>query len=139
MPSGTKFWCKVGIIEKYVLISLIIFSVLYLLFLIFSILIHKKCFFKLNYKNGESILYKNLIVIHSIRSIIIFIFVGLSLYLCPYTFFANPSKKILFDESWAENNPEINELEKNWKNNKAKHYFNIPIQFLLFFLLLELA
>ena len=142
LPSSTKFWCKVGIIQKYVLICLIIFSVLYLLFLIFSILIHKKCFFKLNYKNGESILYKNLIVIHSISSIIIFIFVGLSLFLLSYTFFvslANPGKKILFDESWAEKNPEINELEKNWKNNKTKHYFNIPIQFLLFFLLLQLA
>ena len=138
LSSYTKFWCKVGIYEKSVLISLIVFLALYLLFLIISILIHKNHLFKLNYNNGESILYKNLIVINSTICIIIIIYMYLLLFLFIYTFVVSiwaPEKNIFFDESWAEKNLEINDLEKNWTNNKMKHFLNIPIQFLITYLL----
>ena len=142
IPSYTKFWCKVGIFEKYVLISLIIFSILYLLFLIFSVLIHKNRIFKLNYNNGGSILYKNLIVINSTFFIINYIYGFLFACLFIYTLVVsilNPDKNILSDKSWSEKYPEINNLENNWKNNKVKHYFNIPIQILITILVYLLA
>ena len=139
LPSYTQFWCKVGIFEKYILVSLIVFSSLYLLFLIISILIHKNCLCRLNYDNGKSILYKNLIIINTIILFAVYIFFSLSFYLFVYTFavsLVNPDKNILlFESSLADKNPQINDLENNWNDNKIKHFFNIPIQWLIFFLL----
>ena len=127
LPLFTQFWHRVGVLEKYILISLVICSALYLLFQIISIIFYKICIPKYSYKNGKSLLYYSLIIINSIFFIWFLIYLPLLFYQPFYTFFVTirePKMEIMNNITLIENNPITKDLMDDWKDNKAIHYFN---------------
>ena len=142
LASFTQFWCYLGNYQTNVLISLLIFVILFLLFIIFSILVHKNAIssLKLEYKDGKGILYNILLFTNSIFLIIFKIYVPLLCFLFIYSIYGiarSPNINSLFDLS--DTYPLIKSLENEWDKHKAKHYITFVIELIIFSLVLGLS
>ena len=134
LPSKTQFWYRVGVSEKYILISLIICSALYLLFQIISIFIHKNCNPKYSYNNGKSLLYYILIIINGIFFIWFLIYIPLLIIQSIYSIVVTagePDFKIMNNITLIENNNVTKDAIDNWNDNKIIHFINIPIKYII--------
>ena len=134
LPSKTQFWYRVGVSEKYILISLIICSALYLLFQIISIFIHKNCNPKYSYNNGKSLLYYILIIINGIFFIWFLIYIPLLIIQSFYSIVVTagePDFKIMNNITLIENNNVTKDAIDNWNDNKIIHFINIPIKYII--------
>ena len=128
-PSFTTFWCGIGNYEEGVLISYLIFIILFICFEIFSLLIHKKVI-KLSIE-GEGILYYILVCSNSLFLVIFYIYIPLLFYLFVYSIivlstFPNTPNSNSVDEKEKDINI------KNWEENIALPIVNSVFAFLIF-------
>ena len=127
--SFTIFWCKIGKYEDGVLISYLIFIILFLCFEILSLLIHKKVI-RLSIE-GEGILYYILICANSLFLVIFYIYIPLLFYLFVYSIIVlstNPTTPN--SNSVAEEEKDIN--IKSWEENIALPIVNSIFAFIIF-------
>ena len=127
--SFTIFWCNIGKYEDGVLISYLIFIILFLCFEIVSLLIHKKVI-KLSIER-EGILYYILICANSLFLVIFYIYFPLLFYLFVYSII------VLSTNPTTPNSNSVDEMEKNiyiknWEENIALPIVNSIFAFLIF-------
>ena len=139
LPTYVYFWCDFGDIESDILISLLVFIIIYLGFEIFSLLVHK-IVIKIDYNNG--IFAKILLFANMIYYILFKIYLPLLVFLAIYTiviFIYSPhdaSKTNILENIFVDNVE--SELNKDW--NKKKFFviasFILKIIFTSFFAVL---
>ena len=125
IDSFKNFWCNIGSLEDGILISNLIFTILYLAFEIFSYLILKKVI-KLEM---EGIFYYIIVFTNIIFIVIFFIYFALVFYLFAYTVIVLSTFPSQINKgTYAELTP----LEENWNKNKVLPVVNVVFKFLVF-------
>ena len=132
LTGYTKFWCDFGNYEKSILVSFLVFIIIFLLFEIFSLLIHKNII-KLEYQRG---FFYNFILLFNMAFYLIFkvflpLFVFL-LFLSCYIWIESPGDNI----SENYNDDSYSKLDKEWNNKKVILWTNIVFKlFLIIFII----
>jgi hypothetical protein len=130
LPTYVKFWCGIGDMEHDVLISLLIFIIIYIGFEVFSLLMHK-IVINIDYNSG---IFSRIILLANMAYYILFkIYLPLIVFLIIYTFVSilySPHDTLRqHDEILGtsfRNNIE-NELNKEW----SKKIYLIIVNFIL--------
>ena len=126
-----KFWCDFGNLENGILISFLLFAILFLLFEIFSLLLQKNIIKIIN----PGTIYYNIFSTSNIAFYIIFkIYFPLLLFLCIYScivLFLSPYDAELKSFN-NENNLILKDIEKEWFKKKFILFVSIAIKLCLF-------
>ena len=133
LPTYVKFWCGIGDMEHDVLISLLIFIIIYIGFEVFSLLMHK-IVINIDYNSG---IFSRIILLANMAYYILFkIYLPLIVFLIIYTFVSivySPHDTFrqhdeIFGTSFR-NNIE-NELNKEWSKKKYLIIVNFILKFI---------
>lgn len=143
--SFTNFWCNIGSFENGVLISYLIFIIIYIAFEIFSLLIHKKVI-NLNINGG--ILYYIIVFMNILFFVIFYIYMPLIFFLTVYSIIVTASSPLQIkyqqsrnyynyytrdsSSSRTYNSRTKSLLEEQWDKNKVVPIINIVFIFLTF-------
>jgi len=143
--SFTNFWCNIGSFENGVLISYLIFIIIYIAFEIFSLLIHKKVI-NLNINGG--ILYYIIVFMNILFFVIFYIYMPLIFFLTVYSVIVTASSPLQIkyrqsrnyynyytrdsSSSRTYNSRTKSLLEEQWDKNKVVPIINIVFIFLTF-------
>ena len=130
LPSFTQLWCDYGNIESNIIISYLIFIILYLCFQIISFLIHKRII-KLDIKKGIS--YHLIIIINSIFFVVFMIFFPLLLFLFFYSIIIDISP-FISDSNILSTVIKVdkNKYEKAWYERFLFPIINILLKLFIF-------
>ena len=142
LPTFAKFWCDFGGVEVDVVVSFFIFIILFLVFEIMSLLLHKNILKFLDITQGK---FKTIVILINLVFYILFlIYSPLFFYLLVYSIIvtacsplqpkmqSNQDGVFGFD---LKNNP----FETLWKDNKATPIVNCVSIFILFILSIQLT
>lgn len=150
--SFTNFWCNIGSFENGVLISYLIFIIIYIAFEIFSLLIHKKVI-NLNINGG--ILYYIIVFMNILFFVIFYIYMPLLFFLTVYSIIVTASSPLEIKYQQSNRNHDYDYdydydynsnyssssrtysrnkslLEEQWDKNKVVPIINIVFIFLTF-------
>ena len=125
--SFKTFWCEIGSVENGVLISYLIFIILFLAFEILSLLIHKKV---INL-GIEGILYYILVSINLLFLVLFYIYIPLLFYSFVYCIIVAASSPFSVNAG-TDRTESI--IEENWDKNKAIPIVNSILVFCIFIL-----
>ena len=138
LPGYTKFWCDMGDLEGDILISYLIFIILFILFEVFSFLMHKKKlqkWLKFDFTNN---IFHNVVLLTNIAFYILFkIYVPILWFLFVYTIIAivvEPDNNFESNSSLYQESFESIYLEaykKQWDDNKNTLYANFVFKLFL--------
>ena len=137
--SFKKFWCEIGQAEDGVLISYLIWLILYIGFEIFTYLIQKGVItLKL-----EGILYHIIVGLNCFFLVIFYIYIPLTFYLFIYTIIViavSPYSVDGIDDSFEREVREVTYNEEQWETHRTNPAVNGVIIFILFiFTLIQLS
>ena len=137
--SFKKFWCEIGQAEDGVLISYLIWLILYIGFEIFTYLIQKGVItLKL-----EGILYHIIVGLNCFFLVIFYIYIPLTFYLFIYTIIViavSPYSVDGIDDSFEREVREVTYNEEQWETHRTNPAVNGVIIFILFiFNLIQLS
>ena len=127
LPTFTQFWCNIGKAEDGVLISYLVFLILYLIFEIFSLLLHKNVI-KLEIKGA---LYNIIVLINIIFLIIFYIYIPLFIYLFIYSILVSTISPLNVNYH-SEITRTKSLIEEEWDNNKTLPIVNSVIIFVMY-------
>ena len=127
LPSFSSFWCNIGKVEDGVLISYLIFLILYLGFEVFTFLIHKN---KIKLKI-EGILYHIIVGLNILFLIIFYIYIPLVAYLFIYSIIVSASSPLSVNNHGSYKR-EKSYIEKDWDKHKGIPIFNSIVILILF-------
>ena len=124
-----KFWCEIGNLEYSILVSFLIFIFIFLVFEIFSLLIHKGTK-QLDYQKG--ILYNFLLLLNMAFYIIFKIYFPLFIFLTIYSFYAFAEDPNEYSTQYGIKDSKNDDIfNKNWNDNKLILYVNIILKFFI--------
>ena len=131
--SFKMFWCGIGSFEDGVLISYLIFVILFVGFEIISLLIHKQVI-KLSIEE-EGILYYILVFSNSLFLVIFYIYIPLLLYLyiyCMIVLISTPNSSNNTSSSQSGTETAKDPYEESWRKGNAVPIINTIFVFLVF-------
>ena len=127
IPTFTNFWCNVGKVEDGILISYMVFHVIFLCFEIFSLLLHSNVI-KLEIKG---IIYNIIVLINIIYLVIFYIYIPLILFLFLYSLIVLAASPL--DVNYSGNQSRIKTfIEKEWNEHKTAPIINLIILLLIY-------
>ena len=131
LPGYTQFWCDFGNFENGILVSFLIFTIFYLLFEIFSLLLHKSIL-SLSYQKG--IFYQIILLTNIVFFFFFKIFFPLLLFSFIYSIFvlAKPPTASSSEYGSMYDNPILDVLNDEWDKKKMKLITNLVFKIFLF-------
>ena len=133
LPGYLKLFCDIGNIESGILISFLIFTIIFVAFEIFSLIVHK------NIINLEGAIHKFLLLMNMAFYLIFKIFLPLVVLLYLLSLYViSESPKEVFTINNIRNTTSINVLTEEWDNKKISPFINIIKLLLIIFVLLLL-
>ena len=123
----TQFWCNIGKAEDGVLISYLIFLILYLGFEIFTLLIHNK----IVRLKIEGLLYHIVVGLDLFFLIMFYRYITLVAYLFFYSLIVSTISPLIIDYDDEKAPREKTFFEEEWDNHKAISIVNSVIILLL--------
>ena len=129
LTGYSKFWYDFGNFENNILISFLLFLVLFLSFEIFSLLIQKNV---IKFVNPSTIYYNIFSLVNIIFYILFKIYFPLLLYLCIYsllTMYITPYGSLISGDK--DNGSFFKKIDEEWDNKNFYLYINVVIKLLL--------